>query len=229
MAARRFVHVMRGDEHRQPARRELVNLLPKFAPRLRVHARRRFVEQQQLRLVNQTRREREALFPATGKRAGQLLAPLDHAEAFQTFFHGSLALRHFVEPRDEIQIFLDAQIFVERKFLRHVANAFFYLGALGTKIQTEATAFAAVGREQAAKHPQERGLAAAVRAEEAVNLAGPHLHGDVIDDRACAEFFRHAANVNGEVSGAHFISTPHPPAALAATPPHPPGKISPRS
>jgi hypothetical protein len=93
-----------------------VNLLPEIAPRLRVHAGGRLVEQQQLRLVNQAGRQREPLFPAAGKRAGQLPPPLDHAEPFQTFFHGRFALRQLVKPRDEIQVFLDGQILVELNF-----------------------------------------------------------------------------------------------------------------
>ncbi len=77
---------------------------------------------------------------------------------------------------------------------------FFDLGALLAKIEAEATAFAAVGLEQAAEHPQKSRLAAAIRAEETVNLAVPHLHRDVIHDRAVAEFFRDAAHVNDEVA-----------------------------
>src|SRR5581483_908761 len=82
----------------------------------------------------------------------------------------------------------------------HIADAFFDFGGLAAEIEAEATAFAAVGFEQAAKHPQKRRLAATVGAEETVNLAVPHLHGDVVDDRALPEFFRDAAHVNDEVA-----------------------------
>jgi hypothetical protein len=51
-----------------------VHLLPELAPRLRVDARGRLVEQQQLGLVQHARGEREALLPAAGQRAGELVA-----------------------------------------------------------------------------------------------------------------------------------------------------------
>jgi hypothetical protein len=60
-----LVHVVRRDEHGDAARGERVDLLPEFAPRLRVDARGRLVEQQQLRVVQHAGREREALLPAT--------------------------------------------------------------------------------------------------------------------------------------------------------------------
>lgn len=200
MAALGFVHVMRRDEHGQTIGGELMNLVPKFAARFRIHARRRLVEQQQLRFVNQTRGQREPLFPSAGQSSGQLPTPLDHAETFQTFFDGVFAIGDAVNARDEFQIFGDGQIFIERKFLRHVADAFFDFGGLAAEIEAEATAFAAIGFEQAAEHPQKRRLAAAIRAEETVNLAVPHLHGDVVDDGALPEFFRDAAHVNDEVA-----------------------------
>ncbi len=156
-----------------------------------------------MRFVNQAGREREPLFPATRKRAGELFAACDHAETFEAFFDGGLTLRNLIQPRDEIQVFLDAQIFVERKSLRHVADVFFDLGALCAEIVAEAAAFTAVGLEQTAEHPQEGRLAAAVRAEETVNLAGSHLHGDMVDDGARAKFFRDVAHVNDEIGSAH--------------------------
>ena len=139
VAALRLVHVMRRDEHRQAVGGELVNFLPKIAARLRVHARRRLVEQEQLRLVNQAGGQREPLFPAAGKLPGKLPAPVSHAEAFETFFHGGFALRHFVKPRDEIQIFLDGQILVKAEPLRHVADALFDLGDFAAEIEAEAS------------------------------------------------------------------------------------------
>ncbi len=84
----------------------------------------------------------------------------------------------------------------------------FDLGALRAKIIAEAASFAAVGHEEAAEHPQKRRLTAAVRTEETVNLAGPNLHGDVVDDGARAEFFRDAANVNDEI-GRHRGNIQH--------------------
>src|ERR1035438_8558353 len=57
-----LVHVVRRDEDRHPARgRELVNQVPEEAPALRVDAAGRLVEEEELWLVEEGRRERDAL------------------------------------------------------------------------------------------------------------------------------------------------------------------------
>ncbi len=82
----RLVHVMRGDEDGQAAGGKLMDLIPEFAARLGVNTRRRLIEQEQLRFVDQARGQREPLFPAAGKRAGELFAARHHAETFEAFF-----------------------------------------------------------------------------------------------------------------------------------------------
>ena len=74
VAALGLVHVVGGDQHGQPAAGEAMDLVPELAPRLRVDAGRRLVEQQQLRLVHDAGGERQPLLPAAGQRAGQLVA-----------------------------------------------------------------------------------------------------------------------------------------------------------
>src|SRR5664280_549960 len=189
---------MCGDQHGQPRAGKLLDFVPKITARLRVNARRRLVEQKQLRLVNQARGQREPLFPAAGQFTGQLFAAFNHAEPLQAFFNGGFSFRHAVNACDKIQIFLDGQILVKTEPLRHVTDVLFDFGTLLAKIETETASFAAVRLEQTAEHPQKSRLAAAVRAEKTVNLAVTNLHGDVVDDDAVAEFFRDTVNVNDE-------------------------------
>src|SRR5208283_5311577 len=136
---------------------------------------------------------------------GKLAASRGHAESFETFFHGRLAFRHAVNARDEIQIFLDSQVFVKAEPLRHVADVLLDLARFSANVEAQTTSTAAVGLEQTAQHPQERRFAAAVRAKKAVNLTAPHLHRNVVHDRAVAEPLRDALNVYGEcgISGGH--------------------------
>ena len=82
VAALGLVHVMRADQHRDAARRERVQLLPEVAARAGVDAGGRLVEQQQLGLVQHAGREREALLPAAGQRAGELRRAAAEAQAF---------------------------------------------------------------------------------------------------------------------------------------------------
>ena len=76
VAALSFIHVMRGDEKRQACGGKLMDLLPEIAARFRIHARRRLVQQQQFRLMNEAGRQRETLFPSAGKLAGELVFAL---------------------------------------------------------------------------------------------------------------------------------------------------------
>ena len=79
LAALGFVHVVGRDQRRQALDRHVVDEVPELAPRLGVDAGGRLVEQQQLRLVQHAGGEREALLPAAGELARQLVAAVHRA------------------------------------------------------------------------------------------------------------------------------------------------------
>jgi len=82
VAALRLVHIMSRDEDGEALSRERVNLVPEFAPRLRVDARGRLVEQKEMRIGQGAGAKREPLLPAAGQRARELLlAPLQAEDA----------------------------------------------------------------------------------------------------------------------------------------------------
>src|SRR5690606_36800430 len=68
----RLVHVMGRHEHRDALMREMMNLVPEFAPRLRVDAGGRLVQQQKLWRRKNARAERKTLLPAAGQFTGKL-------------------------------------------------------------------------------------------------------------------------------------------------------------
>ena len=70
MAAFGLIHVVRGDEECEPLGGEDVDVFPKIAPRLWVHAGGWLVEQQEFWLMDEARGEREALLPSAGKLTG---------------------------------------------------------------------------------------------------------------------------------------------------------------
>jgi hypothetical protein len=53
------------------------------------------------------------------------------------------------------------------------------------------------------------------------------LHRNIVHDRARAEFFRDAVNVNDEFGIVHVTEFSRPPAGQDEVPPRPPEKISP--
>ena len=80
VAALGLVHVVGRDQHGHARGGEAVDLVPELAPRLRIDAGGRLVEQQQLRLVHDAGGERQPLLPAAGQLAGELVAAGGEAE-----------------------------------------------------------------------------------------------------------------------------------------------------
>ena len=109
-----------------------------------------------------------------------------------------------IDAGDEVEIFAYAQVFIEAEFLRHVADFEFDLRTLGQNIVAKARAAASIGSQQSAEQADRCCLAAAIGAEEAIDLAARDLHVDIVDDLAGAEQFRKAFDVDDEII-LHFI------------------------
>ena len=164
-----------------------------------IDARGRLVEQEQLRLVDQARGQRQPLLPPAGKLSGELRCR--SASPSRSRLSRTAWRRFWSEyiRATKSRFSRDAQVFPEAEALGHVPDLALDLLALGDHVVAEAGAAALVGAEQPAEHADERRLAAAVRAEEAADLAAADLQIDVIDDRAAAEALGHAAHVNREL------------------------------
>ena len=74
------------------------------------------------------------------------------------------------------------------------------LAAIGSRrgVDAEDRDGAGIGLQQAGDHAEDGGLAGAVGAEQGVELAGPHLEVEVVDDRA-VEALVEAGNIEGEL------------------------------
>ena len=195
---------MRGDEKRQSLRGELMNFFPKIAARFWIDTGSRFVEQQQFRPMNQTSCERKTLLPTARKMASKLFLSFREAEFFDALTHGLHAIFHAVHSRDEIKIFFNAQVLPKTESLGHVTDFALDRFAFGNHIVTEHLAASVIGEEQSAKHSQECRLAAAVRSEESVNLAGAHRKIDMIDRGKFAETFRHSVDLDDVLAVFHL-------------------------
>ena len=80
MAALGLVEVGGGHQNRQPVRREVRQRVPELAPRHRIDAGRRLVEQQHPRLGHERAGERELLLHAAAQPAGQPVGEAVHVE-----------------------------------------------------------------------------------------------------------------------------------------------------
>src|SRR5262245_65142712 len=94
-----------------------------------------------------------------------------------------------VHAGDEVEILLDREVFVEAELLCHVTDLALDRIAVANDVEAENGALAGISAEEAAEHADERGLAAAVWAEEPADLAAPDLEINVVHGRAIAEPF----------------------------------------
>ncbi len=162
---------------------------PQLAARDRVDAERRLVEEQDPRLVHEAARERELLLHAAGELAREAVLELAQAaervEALET--GGPLAPGHPVQVGVEVQVLPHGQVLVEAEPLGHVGDA--RLDALGVlrHVDPRQARRAPGGREHAGEHAQRRRLSGAVGADDAEELAGGDVEGQMIDGREVAE------------------------------------------
>src|SRR5581483_5258115 len=84
-------------------------------------------------------------------------------------------------------------------------------------VVAEAGARARIRREQPAQHAKRRGLAAAVRPEEAVDLAPRHFEGEIVHHHLAVEAFGEARDVDGDLLAVHRRTICWPGASLTVT------------
>src|SRR6266550_3142488 len=152
----------------------MMNLIPEIAARFWIDTGCRFVEQEQLRFMDETSGQSEPLFPSAGELASELVFAFDQSELLQTFAHGLAPIFHVVHARDEIEILFNAQVFPKTESLSHVADLALNRFALGDHVMTQTSAAPIISSKQSAEHPQKCRLATAVGTEEPEDLAGAY-------------------------------------------------------
>ena len=97
--------------------------------------------------MNETGRERQALFPSPRKLTGELLFAFGQPEFIEAFTHRLFPVFYVVQTRDEIEIFLDAQVLPKTEPLRHVTDFAFDRFTLGDHVVSEDLPASLVGAE----------------------------------------------------------------------------------
>lgn len=191
------VHVVRADQDRNAAGRQPVQLVPEIPARHGVNACGGFVQKQQFRLVQHAGRKGEPLLPAAGQRSGQLLGPAAKPHLFHGRRHRGPAFFHLEEPGHKMQILADAQVVPKGEFLGHVADPAFDGGAFPQNVKAQTGAAAGIRGQKAAHQADARGLAAPVRAKEAIDFALFHPERDPVHHQLSAEALAQIMHVNG--------------------------------
>ena len=94
-------------------------------------------------------------------------------------FAAHVERRRAVDAAEELQVLAHAQVFVQRKLLRHVADDLLDLPTFADDVEARNPACAARRRKDSGEHADRRGFAGPVRSKKTEDLAFAHTKGDV--------------------------------------------------
>ncbi|MCY1356762.1 hypothetical protein D9M69_432230 [compost metagenome] len=183
-----LVHEVRGQQDRLALLQQHLQPLPHQVPRLWVKPGGGLVEQQQLGVVHQRARQRQAPAHAARQLAGLgvglvrergELQQLRHARTHMRLAEAEVAAVHH-------EVLGAAEVGVEGVELRHHAQLRLDGQRVARHLQAQRLDAAAIGRGEAQAHADGGGLARAVRPDHAQALAGRDLEREVVDDRGLA-------------------------------------------
>ena len=216
-AALGLVHVGGGHEDRDPAPVEPREDAPELASRHRVHAGRRLVQEDHVRLVDERRRERELLLHPAGEELRlPVLEPGQPGEGEQVA--GALRLlraRHAPKLREEVEVLGNREVGIQAEPLRHVARARLARVRVADDRVAEDESVARRWLDDGGQHADERGLARPVRAEQAEELAARDRQVHAVDRHDIAEGARQRAHLERVAGGCGHARASRPPACRA--------------
>src|SRR5216683_4761983 len=124
MASLGLVQVRRRVDDRHALTHQRIQHRPEFAPRNRIDAVGRLVEQQHLRRVNQRAYQSKLLLHPTRELARETGAKLANSTRRQQFRRPRFPIDspHAEQVRVETDVLVDAEILVQPEALRHVTN-----------------------------------------------------------------------------------------------------------
>src|SRR5262249_19474998 len=193
-----LVHVMGGHHERHPLGRELEKQVPQLAPRDGVDPGGGLVEEQDAGLVHQGGGEGQPLLPAPGELGGQPVpVGIEAGEADGPLPPLPVPLAaQAVGRREEVEVLEGGQVLVERELLGHVADPAPDLLAAPADVEAVDRRVPLGRREQPAEDPDERRLAGAVGAEQAVDLAAGHRQRHLVEGTEAPEIARDLAHLD---------------------------------
>ena len=170
-AALRLVEIRRRHDDRQPARQELGQQLPELAPRHRIDAGGRLVEQQHLRCVHQRACQRQLLLHAARQQVGTARAERRRAASSRGADRASRRYRFTPWISAKKPMFSSiVRSPYRREALREVTDVRGDGAVLAAPDHGRARAPCRRRPEQSAREPDRRRLAGAVRTDEAEHL-----------------------------------------------------------
>src|SRR5580700_9154487 len=182
---------MRGQQHRHALGFEVSDDAEELRGGVRIEARRRLVENGDLRALHQNLGKAEALPHAAREGGDALIGEFGEPDPLDRVGDALLALGEAKADQacGVAQIIGGGEVVVEADRVRQIADAALDRERFARRIKTEHAHLAAGDFRQAEQHQDGRGLARAVRAEETENLPAPDGERDVVDgDRRAVVF-----------------------------------------
>ena len=150
--------------------------LPQITTRQRIHPHAGLIQQQQFGRSHQGTGQAQFLFHAARKLAGgtrretrQIRHRHQPGKAFAAH-----CLGHAMQISVQVQVLLHAQILIQAKALRHVADAVLHGLGVSGHVQSQHMETALVRRQQPRHHPHQRSLARAIRPHQGRELPPGH-------------------------------------------------------
>ena len=163
-----LVEVSRRSQNRNAFRHKVIKNLPKIAPGNRVNASRRFVQQYDFGTMDQRADKPKLLLHPSGELAGEAFSKLCSFPPLKKFRRARRLLSAVDSKKIGVEpnIFVNGQVFVEPKALRHVTQV--QLGAfwIANYIKVCDSRGSRVRRHDASQHAKRRSLAGAVRSNQ---------------------------------------------------------------
>src|SRR6516164_8128938 len=184
-AALGFVHIVCGHEKRDALSRQFEQQVPQLTARHGIDAGGGFIEEDQLRLVQQRAAECKPLLPPTRKLCRQPILVRAKAVLLNDFVQALAQTLGWqaIDAAVKGQIFRDRKVRVEAEILRHVADVLAHPFGILPHIDAQNAGFSPGQRQQARQHLDHSGLSAAVRSEEAKDFARLDREADAVDGR----------------------------------------------
>ena len=124
MAPLRFIEIGSGNQHGEALAGEVSERVPKLPPRHGIHACRRFIQQQDIRLGNERAHQRQLLLHAAAQLGRQPLGEAVHVKHFQIAAAALVDFRGRNVPQfaDVADVFAHAQVGIEAERLGEISG-----------------------------------------------------------------------------------------------------------
>src|SRR6266536_2082284 len=187
VAAFRFLHQVGSDDDGNAFLvPQDLQVLPEIAPRAGIEAGGRFIEQQNLGMMEEALGQFNAPLHSTREGLHPVARAVEQSDPGQNLFNPLLQFR----SAETIEVSLMPEVFVSGEFriyalcLEDDADVAPKRVRLANRIQTHNRSRARGGHHQGRKNPEQSGLAAAIWAEQAEQLRGTNVKGNQVERRS---------------------------------------------